>query len=128
MSCNPTARIFPKHLKSTFFRRALSGTGKDYYECPICKKHFDHTLVDSCLVGDHIWPYSLMGETSEENYQLLCGACNVRKKDFINNEVRKVLGDGSFREMAFNHLAEHLDKMNIPHNMRLEDYVSLRSV
>jgi hypothetical protein len=69
-----------------------------------------------------------MGETSKKNYQLLCGACNVRKKDFVNNEVREVLGDGSFRKMVFNHITEHIDKVNIPHGMRLEDYVSLRSI
>lgn len=116
-------RTFPTIWKCSFFRQSLSKTGRNYYECPICKKHFDHTQLD-CLFGDHIWPYSLMGETSKENYQLLCGACNSRKKDFVNNEVRKILGDGSFRGMVLQYLTNHIDRINVPHDMKLEDYIS----
>ena len=120
--CDPTARVFPRDWVSTYFRHNLSKTGKDHYECPICKTCFDHTQID-CLCGDHIWPYSLMGETSWDNYQLLCRTCNVRKKNFINNEVRKVLGDGSFRGMVFKYIK---DRINIPYGISLDEYICFK--
>jgi hypothetical protein len=69
------------------------------YRCPICSKEYDHSSIDH-LQGDHIWPYSLFGETSWENYQLICGKCNATKKNRLDNEIREVLGAGEFRSMV----------------------------
>ncbi|MDZ4685113.1 MAG: HNH endonuclease [Planctomycetaceae bacterium] len=73
--------------------------------CPICRKGFDHTEIEY-LQGDHIWPYSLFGESSWANYQLICGSCNARKRDFVEHAIRLVLGDGSFRRIVCGHLEE----------------------
>ena len=50
--------------------------GGQLYECPICLRKFDHTEIHS-LAGDHIWPYSLFGATTWENYQVICENCNL---------------------------------------------------
>ena len=52
------------------------------------------------LQGDHIWPYSLFGETIWSNYQLICGSCNAAKGNRLEGDVRKILGDGEFRRMV----------------------------
>lgn len=104
-SCDPLARQFPTAWRDTRFRRSAKRTseGELVYYCPICNKGFDHTYIDF-LQGDHIWPYSLFGETSWANYQLICGSCNSRKRDFIDDAVRHVLGGGHFREMVCEYL------------------------
>jgi hypothetical protein len=97
--CEPLARQFPTEWRDTRFRRSAIRTadGDLLYHCPICKTGFDHTDIDF-LQGDHIWPYSLFGETSWANYQLICGSCNSRKRDFIDEAVRRILGEGYFRK------------------------------
>lgn len=103
--CDPLARDFPSAWRDIWFRR-YSKTGADgiaRYECPVCNRHFDHSVI-SYLQGDHIWPYSLCGETSWANYRLICGSCNASKRDFIDLEVRAALGDGSFRQLVISFL------------------------
>jgi HNH endonuclease len=104
-TCDPLTRQFPSAWKDVRFRRSARrcNDGMIRYECPICKTGFDHTNVDY-LQGDHIWPYSLFGETSWANYQLICGSCNAKKRDFVDEAVRKVLGDGAFRGMVRDYL------------------------
>lgn len=38
-----------------------------------------HCGTDSELTLDHVWPYSLGGDDTEENLQVLCLRCNQRK-------------------------------------------------
>ena len=52
------------------------------------------------LHGDHIWPFSLFGETSWDNYQLICGDCNRTKSNRLNVDIRKVLGALEFRAVV----------------------------
>jgi 5-methylcytosine-specific restriction endonuclease McrA len=82
------------------------GTAK--YQCPICCKWFDHTDIDD-LQGDHVWPYSLFGDTAWENYQLICGRCNAAKGNYMETELRRAIGRGDFREMVVSHLRRLLD-------------------
>jgi len=125
IDCNTTRRTFPCEWKSTYFRHYCINKKVNNYPCPICGDQYDHTRLDY-LFGDHIWPYSLMGETSWENYQLLCGSCNGKKKNFINNDLRKILGNGFFRKYIFDYIQEQeRDQIiSIPENMNLEDYIS----
>lgn len=103
--CDPMARQFPIEWRDTLFRRnaVRASTGELLYYCPICKLGFDHSNIDF-LQGDHIWPYSLFGETSWANYQLICGSCNARKRNFIDDAIRRILGDGLFRRTVSTYL------------------------
>jgi rubredoxin len=83
----------------------MSEDGIAHFECPLCRKLFDHSDI-RYLQGDHIWPYSLCGETSWTNYQLICGSCNAAKSDFIDNEIRRLLGAGEFRSIVRGYLTE----------------------
>lgn len=98
---DPLSRSFPPDWKDIWFRtrgnRELDGVWR--YTCPICKKKFDHAFIDH-LQCDHIWPYSLFGETAWENFQLICGNCNARKSNFVHTEIRKALGSGMFRNLV----------------------------
>ena len=103
--CDPVSREFPPDWKDVWFRiHAVAGTdGLPRLECPLCHRWFDHTQI-SFLQGDHIWPYSMFGETAWENYQLICGACNAAKSNCLDREVRRVLGKGEFRRMVHEYL------------------------
>jgi hypothetical protein len=107
---DPLSRSFPPGWKDIWFRtrgnREIDGVWR--YTCPICNKKFDHAFIDH-LQGDHIWPYSLFGETSWENFQLICGNCNAGKSNFVHTEIRKALGSGMFR----NRVATFLKQMNV---------------
>ncbi len=101
ISCSPLSRTFPEGWKDIMFRRSGKDieNGVPYYACPICGRKFDFSSIDH-LQGDHIWPYSLFGDTTWENYQLICGECNAKKRDRLEGEVRRVLGSGKFRELV----------------------------
>lgn len=45
--------------------------------CPICKEHFEYQDME----GDHIIPWSKGGKTLQENCQMLCSQCNLKKVD-----------------------------------------------
>lgn len=47
--------------------------------CATCGKHFELEEME----GDHITPWSKGGKTTAENCQMLCRACNRRKKNFL---------------------------------------------
>src|SRR5437588_6921592 len=89
ITCEPLARSFPAGWKDVWFRRqaAPDQHGAMIYRCPICARGFDHTMIDY-LQGDHIWPYSLFGETAWTNYQLICGNCNAAKSNRLDTEIR----------------------------------------
>jgi len=98
LKCNPISRDFPPGWKDVWFRRMASRDedGIVRYACPLCGRRFDHRDINY-LQGDHVWPYSLFGDTSWENYQLICGACNAAKSNVLELEIRRVLGSGEFR-------------------------------
>lgn len=97
-ACSPLARTFPPEWRDVWFRRRAraDASGAVTYICPLCGRRFDHRQIDH-LQGDHIWPYSLFGETTWSNYQLICGGCNAAKGNRLANDVRRVLGEGEFR-------------------------------
>src|SRR6201993_3153264 len=84
--CHRLDRNFPSEWKDVLFRRRsrICADGIYRYQCPTCANEFDHTTI-GYLQGDHIWPYSLFGETSWDNYRLICGACNAQKRDFLDH-------------------------------------------
>jgi hypothetical protein len=65
------------------------------------------------LQGDHVWPYSLFGDSSWANYQLICGSCNARKRDFIDSAIRDVLGGGQFRKLVCEYLRQAASTGNL---------------
>ena len=71
-------------------------------------RRFDHRDIDY-LQGDHVWPYSLFGESSWANYQLICGNCNASKSNKLETDVRRVLGDGEFRNMVSRFLCQQIE-------------------
>ena len=101
IACEPLSRTFPSGWKDVWFRRLarIDDDGVLRYQCPICGEHFDHLDIDY-LEGDHVWPYSLFGETSWANYQLICGNCNAVKSNKLETDVRRLLGVGEFRLMV----------------------------
>lgn len=106
-SCDPLDRMFPADWKIAWFRRRArvkEGSPYPVITCPICSSDFDFSRLDY-LEGDHIWPYSLFGETVWENFQLLCGSCNSRKSNALNTQIRRALSNNSFRGMVASHLA-----------------------
>src|SRR5713226_5848678 len=110
LKCDPLSRQFPLGWKDVWFRRLASRDpdGVVRYTCPLCHRRFDHRDVDY-LQGDHVWPYSLFGDSSWENYQLVCGACNAAKSNIIENEIRSVLGSGEFRRIVARFLRKELE-------------------
>ncbi|HEY8096695.1 MAG TPA: HNH endonuclease signature motif containing protein [Methylobacter sp.] len=82
--------------------------GVFYYTCPICESKFDFRSIDH-LQGDHVWPYSLFGETTWENYQLICGKCNKQKGNRLDVDVRRALGSGKFRKLVTKFLQEKVE-------------------
>lgn len=94
------------------------------YRCPMCQNDFDHSDIDF-LEGDHIWPYSMFGETSWENYQLLCGSCNASKKNFMDREIRAALGGGDFRRLVLNYLRSLYEQQKIADIAQLRHLLDL---
>lgn len=45
--------------------------------CPVCGEHFEYDEME----GDHIKPWSKGGQTTPDNCQMLCKACNAKKTD-----------------------------------------------
>ena len=113
--------------KDVYFRRCsdVDSQGFTFYWCPLCKTKFDHSDIDF-LQGDHVWPYSLCGETSWDNYQLVCASCNARKKNFVDNELRSVLGQGQFREMVLDYVAQKIKEKELEHGFGLNDMLERR--
>ena len=114
IKCDPLSRQFPREWRDIRFRRSSlpNDDGKASYSCPICLLNFDHTEIEF-LQGDHIWPYSLFGETSWANYQLICGSCNARKRDFVDRSIRQILGAGKFREQVCDFLRQSVTEGTI---------------
>lgn len=50
---------------------------KQEHKCAICGKEFEYKNMH----GDHITPWSKGGKTTEENCQMLCRDCNLKKGD-----------------------------------------------
>ena len=78
-----------------------------------CGHCFDHRDINY-LQGDHIWPYSLFGESTWANYQLICGSCNASKGNTLETAVRRVLADGEFRRMVSQFLYQQIDAGKLP--------------
>ena len=109
--CDCRDRTFPPEWKDYWFRQEarIEEDGIYCIYCPLCRFRFDHSTL-KFLTADHIWPYSLFGETVWENYQLLCISCNSRKKDKIDTEIRDILGHGEFRNIL-----QHFVQEKDPH-------------
>jgi hypothetical protein len=75
------------------------------------------------LHGDHIWPYSLFGETNWANYQLICGDCNASKSNKLDADVRKALGADAFRLRVVTFLLEQVDAGQLPMDVVLKSIV-----
>ena len=119
---NSLSRDFPIAWRDVWFRR-YSKAGDDgiyRYECPVCKTQFDHGNI-SYLQGDHIWPYSLCGDTSWGNYRLICGSCNASKSNFVDTVIRGSLGDGSFRRLVEQFLRELVAQGKLSEEKLLDD-------
>lgn len=110
INCDPLSRTFPAGWKDVWFRRQAIADehGVVCYTCPLCSQRFDHRMI-KYLQGDHIWPYSLFGETSWENYQLICGSCNAAKSNRLDKDIRELLGSGDFRRMVSVFLRKHVE-------------------
>jgi hypothetical protein len=76
------------------------------------------------LHGDHVWPYSLFGETSWDNYQLICGACNLAKGNRLDNDVRRLLGRGEFRGTVIGFLEQQILAGNLTTDNILENLLN----
>jgi hypothetical protein len=115
ITCDPLSRTFPPGWKDVCFRRLAhpDDDGIVKYSCPLCDRRFDHRDIDY-LQGDHVWPYSLFGESSWANYQLICGNCNASKSNKLETDVRRVLGDGEFRRMVSLFLCQQIETGRLP--------------
>jgi hypothetical protein len=120
IACDPLSRVFSAGWKDYYFRAyGQADSERGYvYRCPICQKSFDHSEIDF-LEGDHIWPYSMFGETSWENYQLICGSCNASKSNFLERQIRTALGTGDFRRLIIELLSQLREKGEIADTAQL---------
>jgi 5-methylcytosine-specific restriction endonuclease McrA len=124
--CSPLSRTFPEGWKDIVFGRSGKADTEDgafYYACPICGGKFDFSSIGD-LEGDHIWPYSLFGETTWENYQLICGKCNAQKRDHLNVGIRKVLGSGEFRKSVTAFLQEKVEDGELPKDVVIKSILA----
>lgn len=76
------------------------------------------------LQRDHRWPYSLFGETSWPNYQLICGSCNAAKSNRLDSDVRRLLGSGAFRSQVVAYLQKHVEQGTIASDVILKSILS----
>ncbi|KAF1084007.1 HNH endonuclease [Sporotomaculum syntrophicum] len=67
---------FGKKLRSKVFEKGKTTSGQ--YKCAICGKTSPHKALFQI---DHILPMSKGGLTKEDNLQLLCRTCNLKKGD-----------------------------------------------
>lgn len=103
--CDPAARLFPVEWRDIWFRQhtTRNQNGTPVYVCPDCSREFSHLEIKQ-LQGDHVWPYSFFGATTWANYQLLCAQCNSRKSNFLDTDIRQLLGTEEFRQIIVSHL------------------------
>ncbi len=120
--CEPTSRNFPDDWKNAWFRRyaVRQENGLPEYTCPLCGERFSHEDID-LLQGDHVWPYSLFGDTSWDNYRLICLSCNAARGNVIDKVLRGVLGSGIFRHMVLEFLERELGRDHILNHPFLKD-------
>jgi hypothetical protein len=120
--CEPTSRNFPYDWKNAWFRRhaVAQEDGPPEYVCPLCGKRFTHEGID-LLEGDHVWPYSLFGDTSWDNYRLICTTCNTSRGNVIEKKLRRVLGSGAFRKLVLEYLERELGRDYILSHPLLKD-------
>lgn len=89
-------------------------------DCPICRRNL--TYVDfSNIHMDHYWPRSLMGDSAWSNLRLLCSTCNIRRSNFIETEVRRVLATEAFRNLVSQFLEDAVRKGEIAKSPFLEE-------
>lgn len=79
-------------LKKSVHRKGVSDTVKSSLltkqngKCAICGCAIDiHSHVD------HIVPFKYVGDELEDNYQMLCANCNLKKNDSIDFQIRYLL-------------------------------------
>lgn len=65
------------NLRAFDRRDKMSAYSKQNGICPVCGEHFEFAEME----GDHIKPWSKGGQTTPENCQMLCKACNGKKTD-----------------------------------------------
>lgn len=108
--CDPGARLFPIEWRDIWFRQhtTRNHNGTPIYTCPDCNRGFSHSEIKH-LQGDHIWPYSFFGATTWANYQLLCSQCNARKSNYLDTEIRRILGTEEFLKIIVSYLLSKTD-------------------
>ena len=126
VTCHPLARAFPLGWKDIYFRRLAcrDDDGVVRYDCPLCGRRFDHRDINY-LQGDHVWPYSVFGESSWANYQLICGNRNASKSNKLETGVRRVLGDGEFRRMVSTFLRGQIEAGKLASDPALQTMLAL---
>ena len=65
------------NLRAFDKRGKLAAYSRQNGICPICGEHFAFEEME----GDHIKPWSKGGQTTPDNCQMLCKACNGKKSD-----------------------------------------------
>jgi len=78
--CDPHVRFFPKEWKESYFRRHYNSNLAGYL-CPSCNTVFRGPAGFEKLHADHIKPIAHGGLTVWDNMVLLCGPCNLKKRD-----------------------------------------------
>jgi hypothetical protein len=94
---DPACDYFPREWKDVAWRRLSQGKGS--IACPICKRVLTYEDFHDIHM-DHFWPRSLMGDSSWSNLRLLCSTCNIRRSNFIQTDIRRVLASPAFRTLV----------------------------
>lgn len=79
-------------LKKSAYRKLISKTIKEsllhnqLYKCAICGCD-----IDIHAHADHIVPFKLVGDELDDNLQMLCTDCNLKKNESLDFQVRFLL-------------------------------------
>lgn len=84
--------LITSFLKKSAYRKPIGNTIRksllknQFHHCAICGRD-----IDIHAHADHIIPFKFVGDELEDNLQMLCGGCNLKKNESLDYQVRFLL-------------------------------------
>jgi 5-methylcytosine-specific restriction endonuclease McrA len=64
-----------------------------------------------------------MGDSSWSNFRLLCGACNIRRSNYVEGDIRKALATDDFRNIVATYLSKKRQIGDLPDSPFLDELI-----